>query len=264
MRIYLAGVEARYNMIKPIPKWHHVLVSFLLLRPKQFEDIIQRSDSVMVDSGAHSFQKGVKVDWDGYTEKYIELIKGFDCKKIVGFFEMDVDNVIGVDKVVELRKRLNKQTDKIIEVWHRQRGIEEYGKMCDRNKGGLVAVSGFANEDITFPQYGVFLKIAWQKGCRLHILGNASKRLLDSLPVDSVDSSSWTQEVGYGHIRVNGKPLHIKTTDKDTGRKGSIAELNRRNFIIWTNRSKYYELKWALLTKKLKKELACAGDDCRI
>ena len=53
---------------------------------------------------------------------------------------MDVDNIIGYEKVLELRKILLEATDKIIPVWHKNRGIDEFKKMLfyHYSEGGKI------------------------------------------------------------------------------------------------------------------------------
>ena len=93
------------------------LLSYYAIRrnEKNSRDLIRRSRETMIDSGAHSFQKGVTVPWEDYTREYADWIRQNDQPKIHGYFEMDVDNVIGYDKVLELREILLAATDKIID-----------------------------------------------------------------------------------------------------------------------------------------------------
>lgn len=162
--------------------------------------IKKRSEEILIDSGAHSFQKGKKVDWLNYTYKYAEFIKQFDAPNVIGYFEMDVDNIIGYQNVLELRKILESVSDKIIPVWHKNRGIADFKEMCKTHKGKIVAISGFKNEDIKDNQYAMFLKYAWECGCSLHCLGMTRKNILDQVPFDYTDSSSWKQHGIFGKI----------------------------------------------------------------
>lgn len=188
-------------------KMNYNLMSFYYIKGKidlaQF--IRNNSKEVLIDSGAHSFQKGKKVDWDKYTEQYAEFIRKFDKPNVIGYFEMDVDNIIGYDKVLELRKKLEKVSDKIIPVWHKNRGIEEYKKMCQNYAGKIVAITGFRNEDIKDEQYLMFLKYAKKYNCKVHCLGMTRKKVLDKVPFDYVDSSSWVQSTVFGRIDGKGK-----------------------------------------------------------
>lgn len=203
MKIFLSGLEASgefEEINKRIPKYKYILCSFYYLRQEVFAKILPKSDLMLIDSGAHSFQKGKKVDWLEYTRKYAQWIKENDCDKIIGYFEMDVDNVIGYERVLELRKILESVTDKIIPVWHKNRGVDEFKKMCREYSGKIVAVTGFKNEDIQDHQYLMFLKYAKKYGCKVHCLGMTRKKILDTVPFDFVDSSSWKQQSIYGKI----------------------------------------------------------------
>ena len=189
-------------------KWN--LMSYYYIRPKEklSEFIRDHSEEVLIDSGAHSFQKGVKVDWDKYTHEYASFIKRFDRPNVAGYFEMDVDNIIGYEKVKALRSVLEAVSDKIIPVWHKNRGIEEFKNMCQSHAGKIVAITGFKNEDIKDNQYLMFTKYAHEHGCRIHCLGMTRKQVLGACPFDYTDSSSWSAQSRYGHVQThNGRKV---------------------------------------------------------
>lgn len=203
MKIFLSGLEAsgEFSEInKRIPKYKYILCSFYYLKQEIFETILPKAELMIIDSGAHSFQKGKKVDWVKYTQEYAEWIKKNDCDKIVGYFEMDVDNIIGYDNVLELRKILESVSDKIIPVWHKNRGIQDFKDMCKKYSGKVIAITGFKNEDIQDHQYLMFLKYAKEHNCKVHCLGMTRKKILDAVPFDYVDSSSWKQASIFGKI----------------------------------------------------------------
>lgn len=143
------GVPVAYLLAKKF-KMNYNLMSFYYMKNKLklAKFIRDNTKEIMIDSGAHSFQKGKKVDWDLYTEQYADFIKHFDRENVIGYFEMDVDNIIGYDKVLELRAKLEKVSNKIIPVWHKNRGLEEFKKMCQQYAGKIIAITGFKNEDI--------------------------------------------------------------------------------------------------------------------
>ena len=69
-------------------------------------------------------------NFDEYLTRYINFINKYDIKY---FFELDVDSIVGYEKVKQLRKRLENETGKkCIPVWHKSRGKEEYLKMCKK------------------------------------------------------------------------------------------------------------------------------------
>lgn len=190
------GIKMKYN-----------LMSYYYIRKRLplAEFIRDNSEEIMIDSGAHSFQFGTKVDFVQYTREYAEFIRTFDRPNVVGFFEMDIDNVIGYEKVLELRKILESVSDKIIPVWHKNRGVEDFKKMCQQYSGRVVSITGFKNTDIRDDQYLMFLKYAKQHNCRVHCLGMTRRPILDKVPFDYVDSSSWVQSSIYGRIDNQGK-----------------------------------------------------------
>ena len=143
MKIFLSALENGGNNEKILERkllWN--LMSFYYIKGKRklAEEIRDKSELIMIDSGAHSFQKGTKVNWEEYTRQYAQFIKEFDRPNVVGYFEMDVDNIIGYDKVLELRAILESVSDKIIPVWHKNRGLDEFKKMYISTKMVHIAI----------------------------------------------------------------------------------------------------------------------------
>lgn len=243
MKIFLSAIEGQEKIpriiVKEEGKMLYNLMSYFAIRKNttNAEYIRDNSREVLIDSGAHSFQKGKKVDWDKYTEEYANFIKKFDRKNVIGYFEMDVDNIIGYDKVLELRKRLKMVSNKIIPVWHKNRGIEDYKKMCQEYAGKIIAITGFKNEDIKDEQYLMFLKYAKKYNCKVHCLGMTRKKVLNKVPFDYVDSSSWLQTSLYGNIEGKG---HVSKNYSSHSRWKVMLE----NYKIGMNMQNYYHNKW--------------------
>lgn len=126
---------------------------------------------------------------------------------------MDVDNVIGYEKVLELRKILESVSNKIIPVWHKNRGVEEFKKTCQEYQNKVIAITGFRNEDIQDHQYLIFLKYAKKYNCKVHCLGMTRKKILDKIPFDYADSSSWLQNIVYGKDMNGNKLPKIKNKE---------------------------------------------------
>lgn len=251
MKIFLSAIEnttssknagvlnmAEYIVDKGIKmKWNLMSYYYIKKRKGLAEFIRDNSEEILIDSGAHSFQKGVKVDWDLYTQQYANFIKGFDKPNVIGYFEMDVDNIIGYQKVLELRKVLELVSDKIIPVWHKNRGLDEYKKMCKDYAGKIVAITGFKNEDIKDEQYIMFLKYAKKYNCKVHCLGMTRTKILDKVPFDYVDSSSWVQSSIFG--RIGNKGQVTKQFSKDS-REIVFFE----NYKEGMKMQEYYRKKW--------------------
>lgn len=241
MKIFLSALEASpefYKINENIDRYKYNLMSYYYIKGKEniAIEIRNKSDNVIIDSGAHSFQKGKKVNWEEYTIEYANFIKTFDRSNVVGYFEMDVDNIIGYEKVLELRKILESVSDKIIPVWHKNRGIEEYKKMCKDYSGRVIAITGFKNEDIKDDQYIMFLKYAKKYNCKVHCLGMTRKKVLDKVPFDYVDSSSWKQKSIYGLI---GKDKVSKNFSKENRWKVMLE-----NYKLGMKMQDYYHNKW--------------------
>lgn len=217
-------------------KWN--LMSYYYLRKNMAvaEMVRDHSEAILIDSGAHSFQKGVHVKWEEYTEQYAAFIKEFDRPNVLGYFEMDVDNVIGYDAVKSLRSRLERVTDKVIPVWHKNRGIDDFKAMCDKYAGRIVAITGFKNEDIRDEQYMLFLNYAHSKGCKVHCLGMTRKKVLDKVPFDYSDSSSWVQDTLYG--KINGRKVSREQTTVRRGESIIYSYLGAMEM------QRYYHRKW--------------------
>lgn len=238
MKIFLSAMESPGNYIcDAIGSLKYNLMSFYYLKQPTFEKVLKHSELMLIDSGAHSFQKGKKVDWVAYTRKYAAWIQANDCPKILGYFEMDVDNAIGYDKVLQLRAILESVSDKIIPVWHKNRGIPEYQKMCQQYAGKIIAITGFRNEDITDTQYLMFLKYAKKYGCKVHCLGMTRRDILDKVPFDYVDSSSWAQQGAFA--RVGGRKVNSSFATANTKR------IFIENYKLAMDMQRRYEKKWA-------------------
>lgn len=248
MKMFMSALEVKRNKnveiakecLKDKKKLLYNLMSFFYIKQRK-DDIAElirdNSELVIIDSGAHSFQFGKKVDWDSYTQEYANFIKKFDRPNVVGYFEMDVDNIIGYDKVLELRKVLESVSDKIIPVWHPNRGIDEYKKMCQDYHDKVIAIGGFRGTDIKDSQYLMFLKYAKKYNCKVHCLGMTRKDILDKIPFDFVDSSSWAQNAIYGRIVNKGK-VSLEYSKKN--RERCFVE----NYLQGMKMQEYYYQKW--------------------
>jgi len=245
MKIFLSAMEGSPFIVKYMAdkkiKMKYNLISYYYIQKnqKQLElaDMIRdNSELILIDSGAHSFQFGKKVDWVEYTRKYAEFIKEFDRPNVLGYFEMDIENIIGYDKVLELRKILEKVSDKIIPVWHPLRGIEDYEKMCQKYHDKVIAIGGFKGTDIKDEQFLMFLKVAKKYNCKVHCLGMTRKKVLDKVPFDFTDSASWKMKVVYGKDLNERKLPKVKGLDKEYQ--------CLHNYILAMDMQKHYHKKW--------------------
>lgn len=163
--------------------------------------------NILIDSGAFTFQqKGIN-GLQKYIRAYKKHIKE-TCEdpRVNGYFEMDIDNIIGYDEVKSIREELFEVTDKIIPVWHKSLGIKEYKRLCHDYE--YIAFSGVNKEDVHEENMLQFVNTAHKYGAQVHGLGVGAEKVLKTVPFDSVDASTWSKDVRYGKYR-----------SRNTGRK---------------------------------------------
>ena len=82
MKIFLSAIDA-LTLAKLEERGEKMLwnlLSYYQIRNNLplFRSTLARSELMMIDSGAHSFQKGKKVDWDDYSDEYARFIRDND------------------------------------------------------------------------------------------------------------------------------------------------------------------------------------------
>lgn len=251
MKIFLSAVSHRacgqgdsrnmsdYFLSEGI-KYKYNLLSFYYIKNEKDYQIAERvrdnSELILIDSGAHSFQFGAKVKWDEYTYKYADFIKKYDRENVLGYFEMDIENIIGYEKVLQLRSILEKVSDKIIPVWHPLRGIKDYERMCEQYAGKIIAIGGFRGTDIKDEQFLMFLKVAKKYNCKVHCLGMTRKKVLDKVPFDFTDSSTWAQ------LSIRGMIGERKVSKMQS--KTNMKQIFLENYKLGIKMQEHYYLKW--------------------
>lgn len=218
-KIFLSSAEREKANITPYFKPHFILESFMWLRAKTKKtlDYIKwclSADEFLLDSGAFTFinkaKKSSKFTVESlkkYIDGYIDFINTHDIKQ---FFEMDIDCLIGYDNVKEIRNYIESRTNKrVIPVWHRTRGIEEFHNMCKEYK--YVAIGGIAAKEFKRSEHYMLFElcdIAHSYGCKVHGLGYSPLISLNNreCPFDTIDSTSWIgHRYGYYFVLNDGK-----------------------------------------------------------
>lgn len=202
--------------------------------------LIPKLSKFMLDSGAFTFMtshKG-KVDWNDYLKRYAKFVNEYDIKL---FYELDIDSIVGYDKVLEMRKYLEAETGKRpIPVWHKSRGKQEFLKMCDEYD--YVAIGGIVSKEITSQEYKYFpwfINEAHKRGARIHGLGFTNLEGIQKYRFDSVDSTSWTTGNRFGAVyRFNGKTM-VKYGKKDGQRLADSRAVAVNNFNEWVKFQQY-------------------------
>ena len=185
MKIFLAATNngmTRAQKAEVIAKYSpkYILETFYEGEKACLEAIkIVGKKNFLLDSGAFSYMNGKQIsknDMDIYVRKYIRFICQYE---VPYFFEMDVDKIFGLETVESWRKQIEIQTGKkCIPVWHKQRGVEYWKKMC-RNYdyiaiGGLVL--GAKKQE--YPSYKKLVEYAAIRGIKVHGLGFTKTKIL--------------------------------------------------------------------------------------
>jgi len=221
MKVYLAGFESfPYLLDKYDVKY--VLTSILLTQPDLVGKYMNRK-GYLLDSGAFSYMnqknkiKSQNINWDEYVRKYADFINRYGVKN---YFELDIDHIVGLDKVEYYRDFLEKETGiKPIPVWHINRGKQYFIDMCKAYP--YVAIGGLVKTSINHirpseEQYRWFINTAHLNKAKIHALGMTSTLLLNQNRFDSVDSTSWLSGNKFAMKMIfDGKNIIAIACDKD-------------------------------------------------
>lgn len=214
MKICLAGSSAitdpNKKMFERVP---YILESYFTFKEWQ-KPLIKKAKLFLLDSGAFSFlnnnKSGKKVDWQKYIDDYCDFIIQNEVKY---FFELDIDAIVGYEKVKEIRKYIESRVGrKCIPVWHKERGKEDFIQMCKDYDyvaiGGLVGM-GYSKK--YWKYFTWFIKTAHEYGAKIHALGFTALTGLQKYHFDTVDSTSWKSGNRFGTLYKfkDGKMLKI-------------------------------------------------------
>lgn len=222
-----------------VKNWRPFILESFFYADSETEKLLPHFGDFLLDSGAFTFMQSSKthVVWEDYIERYADFINRNNVEK---FFELDIDSVVGYDKVLEYRAMLEKLTNKqCIPVWHISRGMENFYEMCRMYP--YVALGGIVGErrgGTKYKQYHAmfptFIKIAHQHGCKIHGLGYTDLSGLAINHFDSVDSTAWTTGNRFGFIyQFNGKTMikHDVPKGKRLADSRKVAEINYLEWI---------------------------------
>jgi len=247
MRLYLAGEHpvknGRLALTHSLTHSHpYILESYYYCRKnKILPQLLPHFGGFLLDSGAFSFMFGAgQVDWNKYVDEYAKWVVAHDVKL---FLELDVDAIVGLKKVEELRDRLHQRTGKAsIPVWHISRGKDYYLRMCEEYKyiafGGLMS-DGVSRQKLekSFPW---FLNEAHKRGTKVHGLGYTSIAGLHKYHFDSVDSTAWLSGNRGGFLYVfNPKTGGMDKIEKQAGQRLKGTDAAQWNFNEWLKFQKY-------------------------
>lgn len=241
MDLYLAGGEGEkkraFELFDFTKEKLYILGSFANLTKIIKENI--HHFNFLLDSGAFTFMQKAKngIIWDDYIKRYADFINE---KNIDLFFELDIDNIVGIKEVERLRDKLENLTNKkSIPVFHKSRGLEYWHKIIKNYN--YVAIGGIVTREIKPKEYNFFtyfLKTAKENNCKVHGLGFTNLQGLKKYPFYSVDSTSWVSGNKFGAVYTFNGETMIKT-DKKQGQRVKNKETAINNFTEWVKFQKY-------------------------
>lgn len=203
MILYLAGLQMMKKYLDSgdiDPAGVNCLSSYVEVTPSSAK-YIPKFRNFMLDSGAFTFLssgKDHKIDWYEYADKYAAYVSR---NQIGLYFELDIDKIVGLKIVEELRRRIERTVGwPSIQVWHPTRDKEYYLNMVKTCP--YVAFGGFLTDRIHnqhLQRYVPwFIATAHRHGCKIHGLGYTVTTNFKNFRFDSVDSTSWMAARRYG------------------------------------------------------------------
>lgn len=235
MKLFLAGLKGFYAEAREL-SIPFILESFFYAEEDFYRYVkSEHCKDYLFDSGAFTFlnaKKNKAVNFDDYLTKYITAINDHDLHN---FFELDIDSIVGIEKVEQMRKRLERETGKpCVPVWHRSRGKEYFIELCKNYS--YIAIGGLAIKNISRGEYRYlnwFCETAHKYGTRIHGLGFTPIKTVHEYQFDTVDSTTW-HNIRFGGIFqfADGKLTRITNPDKRIAqpvRRGLIHNLTEWN-----------------------------------
>ena len=156
------------------------------------------------------------------------------------FFELDIDSVIGLKGVEDLRDELESLTGrKSIPVWHKSRGLDYWYSMVEQYD--YVAIGGIVTKEIKRQEYAVFnklLKIAKEHNTKVHGLGFTNTSVLNKYRFYSVDSTTWLCGNRYGGLyKFTGNKINFIA--KPANKRLITKKTSIHNFNEWVKFQRY-------------------------
>lgn len=242
MKVYLAdsGKLREAYCQEPTKELRPYILESFFYCDENTERLLPYFGDFLLDSGAFTFMQGTKgvINWEEYIERYADFIKRNNINK---FFELDIDSVVGYEKVKKLRIILEKQTGKqSIPVWHKSRGISEYKRLCDEYP--YIALGGIVSKEFARSEYSLFPALiaeAHKRNAKIHGLGFTNLNLLPHCHFDSVDSTAWTTGNRFGFVyKFDGKTMQ-KISAGATRRLKDPRVVALNNFTEWIKYQRY-------------------------
>jgi len=219
MILYFAGMESimRSYDYEPHPTDHVFGTYFYKSNTQQMIDRLKPGGhlgTITIDSGAHSFfgQAGISSSAhhnksgkkkslpkpEDYFDGYVSWLKD-NYEKIDYFVELDIQAIVGMEKVKEWRKRLAREGlfDKCIMVFHSIDSMDDFDEMISMTQSHYIGLEGLRNKKVTLP-YFKLLSRCYDAKVKVHGFALTNTDILSEYPFYSADSTTWTASIRYG------------------------------------------------------------------
>ena len=247
MKLYFAGAISFLPLVKEVGIKNILVSYFELGKNVTLKNLYNQGFNIMLDSGAYSFavsERQNRVDFDKYLVDYISFLEK-NKKYVESYVELDIDNVVGVEKVKQYRKIMETYNLQPVVVWHPIRGKAAWIQHCkDYARIGFNTIKDVK----TAQQVGWLLKQSEKYGAKVHGFGTTKANFMKNNPFYSVDSTSWMSGGRYGSFYYfNGKTLNCLQPDKFKQLFGkqfnllSYKKLDKWNLIQWKKYADYLE-----------------------
>jgi len=241
MKLYLAGT---YGYKETVFKYKppYLLESYISIQPWQLEYIKSPyCKDFILDSGAFTFmnsKKNAKLDWEEYVMKYADFINKHGIKL---FAELDIDSIVSLRRVEELRDLLEAETGKQpIVVWHKSRGKQDF--LDTVASYPYVAIGGIVTREIKKKEYKYFpwfTRKAHEHGAQIHGMGFSP--LNGNYGFDSADTTSWIGCKFSQLYKFDGKKLVSLPKKKNWRRKTPCSVFDEYNLQEWVKFARYLD-----------------------
>jgi len=241
MKLFLAGMEQLYSY--ECMKQGGIDYGFYSYYYMRNERKVNKSINIaqkmnkcaIIDSGAHSFfsemagegvtsasvykkKSKTKESHEEYFQKYIVWLKKY-WDDFNYYVELDIGDVVGQETVFKWRERLKAEGlfSKCIIVWHPNvMDWDDYLFMLEETESRYIAIEG---DRTNRPRliYNQYIKEAYDRQIKIHCFAMTKLRALHKYPFYSVDSSSWTIPVRWGHMPVfqKGRLISVRATKEN-------------------------------------------------
>lgn len=263
MKIYLAAAESYPNFINRA-SYQNIFTSFYTTTGAgKLINLLGGRKNLVVDSGAHSFfsqrlesaasvvrgRADARTDVknvDKYVDEYCEFIKIFK-DKVNYFVELDIDRVVGLEKTLQIRKRLAEVAgyDKLMVCYHPTMGSWDECKK-DLFNYDYIGIQGIQADGKIQIDYATVVKDCYANAKKVHAFAMTKKSFLAKIPVYSTDSSSWKAIFRFGKSVLKDRRGLLGDFFKSQIRRGKLAnEYNALEEIkIWKKFEKYFTDLW--------------------